>query len=213
MKDQDDYRESIVRREYDRLAHYYDERWRHYIDGSLNAVLAGLQLQGHERVLDVPCGTGELPQRLLQRWPNLDLIGVDISPGMLAQAREKVDNEQVTLVEASVSELPFSDNEFDCVICANSFHYFPEPEKAILEMRRVLNPNGKLVLVDWCDDYISCKLCGLWLRWTDPAFHQIYAIRTCQRFASQAGLEVVTADRFRVNFLWGMMRLVSCPTS
>ncbi len=203
--------ESAIRREYDSLAAHYDERWRRYIDETLNAVTTGLMLEGQERILDVPCGTGELSRRLLDIWPRLDIVGADISPGMLDQAKEKDERRRVSWVEAPVVELPFAEDEFDCVICVNSFHYFSEPEKALSEFRRVVRPDGKLVLLDWCDDYISCKLCSLWLRWTDAAFYRTYSLRACQSFATQADLHVVTAERFRVRRIWGMMRLVSRP--
>jgi ubiquinone/menaquinone biosynthesis C-methylase UbiE len=203
--------ESAVRREYDRLAERYDKRWRAYIDASLNMLLDDLELEGDERIIDIACGTGELAWQMLEKWPNLDIVGVDISPKMLGQARAKDAKRRVEWVEAAVAELPFAENEFDCVLCANSFHCFSEPEKALLEFRRVVRPDGQLVLVDWCDDYLSCKLCSLWLRWTDPAFFRTHSLRACRRFATQAGMHVVAAERFRVSWLWGMMRLVSRP--
>ncbi len=56
-----------VRKEYDRIAPHYDHRWRPYIDATLLTVLEAVQLSGREKVLDVPCGTGELDQRLISR--------------------------------------------------------------------------------------------------------------------------------------------------
>lgn len=53
-----------VRREYDRIALDYDRRWRPYIDATMQAIVDALELDGNEKLLDVPCGTGELEQRL-----------------------------------------------------------------------------------------------------------------------------------------------------
>jgi ubiquinone/menaquinone biosynthesis C-methylase UbiE len=105
--------------------------------------------------------------------------------------------------------LPLPGRSFDRVFCANSFHYFREPRVALSEMRRVLRPGGLLVLVDWCDDYLTCKACSWWLRWTDPAFHRTYTLRGCQALLEGEGIQVVQRRRFRVGWLWGLMRFVA----
>ncbi len=99
---------------------------------------------------------------------------------MLRQAIGKGIAERIGWVQAEASKLPLADATFDWVVCANSFHYFRQPESALAEVRRVLRPGGSLVLVDWCDDYVTCKLCSWWLRWTDAAFFRTYALGECQ---------------------------------
>jgi ubiquinone/menaquinone biosynthesis C-methylase UbiE len=196
-----------VRQEYDRLAPFYDRRWREYLDATLGFVEEGLALNGNERILDAPCGTGELERRLLRRWADLKITGVDLSREMLAQAAAKDASQSVQWIEADVQELPLADASFDWVISANSFHYFRLPQKALAEFRRVLRPDGSLLLADWCDDYLMCKLCSLYLRWTDPAFHRTYSLRRCRSLLKKTGFHVEEARRVRVGRLWGMMRL------
>jgi ubiquinone/menaquinone biosynthesis C-methylase UbiE len=111
-------------------------------------------------------------------------------------------------VLAEADHLPFVDGFFDHAICANSFHYFPTPLTALQEAHRVVRPDGRFILLDWCDDYLSCKLCGMWLRLTDPAFCRTYTIRACRPLLEQAGFQVVQAEHFRVGWIWGMMRFV-----
>lgn len=198
----------VVRREYDRLAPSYDRRWRSYVDVTLEAVMRSVSLQGQERILDIACGTGELERLLLARWPGLHIVGTDISLGMLRQASAKKEDRAASWVLTEAAHLPFPDAYFDYAICANSFHYFRTPLKALREAHRVLRPNGRFVLVDWCDDYLSCKLCGVWLRLTDPAFCRTYTMRACRSLLEEAGFEVVHAARFRVRWIWGMMGFV-----
>lgn len=197
-----------VRETYDRLAPAYDRRWRPYIDATLRAVVDALPCQGHEHLLDVACGTGELERMLLARWPKLRITGVDLSPRMLEQARQKLAGATVTWLVGDAASLRLPEASFDLVICANSFHYFTRPREALREMHRVMRPAGTLLLVDWCDDYLACKLCSLWLRWTDPAFVQTYSLRRCQQMLTEEGLVVVEASRFRTGWIWGLMRCV-----
>ena len=198
-----------VRQEYDRLAEEYDWRWRRYVEDTLRSVLEATDFQGNENVLDVPCGTGELERRLLERWPDLSLVGCDLSEGMLRQAQSKEIGRRVTWIQADASRLPFAAESFDAVICANSFHYFRAPARSLAEIHRVLRPAGRLILVDWCDDYLSCKLCSLWLRQTDPAFHRTYSLRACRRLLEEAGFRIDGAQRYRVGWIWGLMRFVA----
>jgi ubiquinone/menaquinone biosynthesis C-methylase UbiE len=197
-----------VRQEYDRLAASYDRRWRDYVDVTLRAVVESTSIQGNERILDIACGTGELERLLLARWPDLQIFGTDISTEMLRRAAGKDENRKASFVRAAASHLPFPDQSFDYAICANSFHYFHSPLKALQEVHRVLRPHGTFVFIDWCDNYLSCKLCGMWLRLTDPAFFRTYTVHASQAMLEKSGFEVMRKDHFRVGWIWGIMRFV-----
>jgi ubiquinone/menaquinone biosynthesis C-methylase UbiE len=127
---------------------------------------------------------------------------------MLRQAIAKGVGDRVGWVQAEAGRIPLADASFDWVVCANSFHYFRQPEAALAEVRRVLRPGGSLVLVDWCDDYVTCKLCSWWLRWTDAAFFRTYSLAECQALLEQVGFSIVQHRRFRVGWLWGLMRFI-----
>jgi hypothetical protein len=76
------------------------------------------------------------------------------------------------------------------------------------EFQRSLVSTGTLVLVDWCDDYLMCKLCSLWLKLTDPDFFCTYTMRACREMLQEAGFCVAHSERFKVGWLWGMMMFV-----
>jgi ubiquinone/menaquinone biosynthesis C-methylase UbiE len=194
---------------YDALASTYDRRWRSYIDVSLAKVLSALSLEGRERILDVACGTGELERRLFARWPGLHITGVDLCPKMLAQAQAKQIAGDVTWLEGEASNLLVPPERCNVVVCANSFHYFRKPLVCLREFHRCLIPGGRLVLVDWCDDFLACKLCSLWLRLTDKSFFCTYTMRACHEILQKAGFNVAHSERFKVGGLWGMM-LFAC---
>jgi ubiquinone/menaquinone biosynthesis C-methylase UbiE len=99
------------------------------------------------RVLEVAIGTG----RNLPFYPtDVTLTGVELSPAMLAIARQRAADRgrEVELHEGDAEALPFADASFDTVVCTLSLCTIPDHAKAIAEMHRVLRPGGTLLLLD-----------------------------------------------------------------
>ena len=99
------------------------------------------------RVLEVAIGTG----RDLPHYPDgVTITGIELSPAMLAIARQRAADlgRDVTLREGDAEHLPFDDASFDTVVCALSLCTLPSPAAAVGEMRRVLVPGGRLLLLD-----------------------------------------------------------------
>jgi len=99
------------------------------------------------RVLDVACGTGTNFRYLPD---NIELVGIDISPEMLANAEEQLADleRDGTLLEMDAQDLAFPDDGFDAVISALSTCTFPNPIAALREMERVCKPGGTIRLVE-----------------------------------------------------------------
>jgi ubiquinone/menaquinone biosynthesis C-methylase UbiE len=98
-------------------------------------------------VLEVAVGTG----RNFPFYPQgVRLTGIDLSPAMLEIARKKADELglDAALRESDAQELPFADASFDTVVCTLSLCNIPDDRRAIAEMKRVLRPGGRLLLLD-----------------------------------------------------------------
>jgi ubiquinone/menaquinone biosynthesis C-methylase UbiE len=97
------------------------------------------RLPSEARILDVGCGTGEQLSELRRR--NLDAVGVEPAPGMLAYAQQRCPD---SVFEGSVLQLPFEDNTFDFVYALEVLRYLNEEDnhQGLLEIRRVLKPGG-----------------------------------------------------------------------
>ena len=113
------------------------------------------RLRGHlgdrpARILDVGCGTGLFAARVREALPMAKLYGVDLTAGMLAKGRDRWRKlaESARPVQGDSERLPFESGSFDAISCANSFHHYPRQDRAIAEMRRVLAPGGRLLLID-----------------------------------------------------------------
>jgi SAM-dependent methyltransferase len=111
-------------------------------------LLERAQPRDGERMLDVATGTGIVPRRARERVPGLQrLVGIDLTPAMLAIAREKGDG--IEFLEGNAQELPFEDGSFDLVTCQQGLQFFPERERALAEFRRVLTPGGRVLVACW----------------------------------------------------------------
>jgi ubiquinone/menaquinone biosynthesis C-methylase UbiE len=204
--------EILVQQQYDRLAHIYDQRWQGYITNTLSFLVDWAQIAPTETVLDVACGTGELERLLVERHAEQPITGVDFSDPMLAIARQKfADHPSVTFQPASASALPWPQLEFDVVVCANAFHYFNEPESVLAEMRRVLQPSGRVVILDWCRDFLLCRLCDWGLSLIDPAHKNCYTEAELNEFLQGAGYQVQRSQRVRFGLIWGLMVIEAIP--
>jgi ubiquinone/menaquinone biosynthesis C-methylase UbiE len=124
------------------------------------AMITRLRARSGDRrtsILDVGCGTGIFAARIAAAVPRATIWGVDLVAGMLVGGRErwKALRDQVVPVQADSERLPFPNETFDVVTCANSFHHYPHQDWAVAEMYRVLRPGGRLFLLDGYRD-------GLW---------------------------------------------------
>jgi len=111
--------------------------------GSARRVLCG---QAHGRVLEVAVGTG---RNLPFYPPNVSLTGVDLSPAMLAVARQRAAElgREVQLREADAQALPFPDATIDTLVCKLGLSSIPDDRAALGQMFRVLRPGGRLLLL------------------------------------------------------------------
>ncbi|MBG1266015.1 class I SAM-dependent methyltransferase [Nostoc sp. WHI] len=198
--------ETTVRKQYDNLASVYDQRWKSYIANTLSFLQTWAQISPLDTVLDVACGTGEFERLLLTDNSTQNIVGVDISDKMLAIAKQKCSAyPQVSFHTASASALPFDSNTFDVIVSANSFHYFDNPLAALIEMKRVIKPNGKVIIIDWCKDYFFCKILDITLKIFDPAYQQCYTQNEFHGLLTSANFTVCHAIKVRFGVFWGLM--------
>jgi ubiquinone/menaquinone biosynthesis C-methylase UbiE len=198
--------QSKIRRQYNQLAAIYDQRWNAYIRNTLSFLKSWANLSPEAMVLDIACGTGEFERLVLADHPTQQIIGVDISEKMLAIAQQKLHAyPHVAFQVASASALPFPDNHFDVIVSANAFHYFDAPDVALAEMQRILKPGGKVIILDWCRDFLLCQLGDVLLKWFDPAHQQCYTQDQFHRLLVSAGLQISQSRRIRFGWVWGLM--------
>jgi ubiquinone/menaquinone biosynthesis C-methylase UbiE len=127
-------------------AHYRNPKEH---EESFMTALDALELTLDDRYLELGIGGGQLLERVLETVSGA--VGVDHSPDMLALTRarnaEALATGRLQLQEGDVHELPFRDAEFTRVACVNAFFFIERPAEFLAEVRRVLAPGGRFVLV------------------------------------------------------------------
>lgn len=133
-----------LRAEFDRLAPEWEG-----VRGPEALAPLGAALDAHDaepgRVLDLGTGTGKAARFVAERFPQAEVVGVDISPGMVEQAMSLVPPElerRVRFEVADASRLPFADGEFDLVVLLNMIPFFDE-------LARVTAPDGALAFASY----------------------------------------------------------------
>lgn len=105
------------------------------------------------QMLDVGTGPGLLLLEVARRRPDLQIVGSDVSPDMVARARTNIDgagvSDRVTTEVADVTNLPYDAQRFDVVVSTLAWHHWPRPADAANELARVCRPGGEVRIYDF----------------------------------------------------------------
>lgn len=110
----------------------------------IDAVVRLGQLKPGARIADLGCGSGAFTVPLRER--GFVPVGLDISPKLIALAREKFAG--IEFLEGDAENLPFPDASLDAVLLSGLVHHFPDPRRLAAETWRVLKPGGRFVAFD-----------------------------------------------------------------
>ena len=156
--------------DFDTLVEEY-ARYRTSYSGDLfDAVADFIGRSSAKRVLDAACGTGLATLGLIER--GFAVTGIDVAERMLAAARASVPKDaDAAFYQGRAEALPFGDEAFAGIICAQAFHWFDE-SRALAEFARVLVSGGALAIF-WkharSDDPFAREMRTLFTQWTGRA--------------------------------------------
>ena len=140
---------------YDRVSPFYDLLFTDHlphVQTMADAISEQFRAERQIKVLDLACGTGALSRRLEER--GFRVTGLDFSFESLCRLNQTT--RTIRLIQADASALPFAAGRFDVVTCMGAWRHFPEPQRVLDEVRRVLRPGGVFLV-----GYFPPKLGGV----------------------------------------------------
>jgi ubiquinone/menaquinone biosynthesis C-methylase UbiE len=189
---------------YERAARDYD-RWMDRFDPLLlGDGRATLCARAVGRTLEVAIGTG---RNVALYPPEVQLTGIDLSPAMLEIARRATPGRPVDLRVGNAEALEFPDEAFDTVVFTLCLCTVPDPRKALAEARRVLRPDGRLLLLE----HVRSPIRGV--RWAqrivDPLFRLAsdHLLRDPLDHLASLGFVIEECRRYRAGIMeWVVAR-------
>lgn len=176
-----------------------------------------------ERVLDIATGTAVIPREMQKRSPCLQpIVGLDITPAMLQQARQELISKAkplaIHLVCASAMTMPFKAGAFDVLVCGLGTHHMDVPE-LLSEAKRVLAATGRLVITDvgaspfWRSLWGKLVLKFLLIRFgllqgsvrakaELEAFHNVRTAQEWHKLLTNSGFQRIEIDQVPPNRPW-----------
>ncbi|MDN6296620.1 MAG: methyltransferase domain-containing protein [Halomonas sp.] len=176
-----------VARAFSRAAERYDERAsaQRHIGEALWQHLPGSTAS----VLDVGCATGDWTRRLAGRYPAATVTGLDIAPGMLAEAKRH--GGRVNWREGSAEALPVDAQSVELIFSNLALQWCPDIDAVMAEFARVMAPGGRAAFTTLLDGTLE----EIGFAWQRPGALLDYSSRAAHRRAAQAaGLDIAHED-------------------
>ena len=184
----------LVQRQFNRQAANYARSESHARDRDLDLLIDHLHLRPTDRVLDVATGTGFTAFALARAagW----VAGLDLTLGMLRAAQRLSPASGVRWVAADAGALPFADATFDAVTVRRAPHHFPDLERALREMLRVLGAGGRIGVVDQVppEDEAGHVLMERLEKLRDPSHVEAYTAGRWLALLERLGVRVTFAE-------------------
>lgn len=165
----------------------------------LSEVVKRSGVRKDQRVLDIATGAGFLALEFAKKADTV--IGCDLTRNMLLKACEKEKTlglQNSGFLLSDVEALPFPDESFDIVSCRFAFHHFPDPHKALLEMKRVCR--DRIVFVDGVssEDIDKSIFHNRIEKMRDPSHVRIYALSEIEKMFNEAGANITDITHWEI---------------
>jgi SAM-dependent methyltransferase len=180
-------------------------------------LIQAADLRPGERVLDVGCGAGIVARQVASRLGARGAVtGFDLSPNMLAVAKAAAAREGMAIEwrEGNAEQLPFPESSFDLVLCEFALMFFADKSAALAEMRRVVTPNGRVLVTVWQGldrhPFYQTLHNVIQQRVGISALRDIFCTRQCRGAARPGAERWVSANRDRTLFPDGALSRSRC---
>jgi len=171
----------------------------HTNEESLRLLVEMAQLSGDDTVLDVACGAGMVACAFAAIASHV--IGIDITPAMLEQARllaRRRGLANLSWRQGDIETLPFPDNNFSVVVSRYAFHHFLHPGIVLSEMARVCRPGGRVLIADAVLPPEKIDAYNHFEKLFDPSHHRALTLEEFLILMSDAGLQYARLTDYKM---------------
>lgn len=178
--------------EFDRMAEIYDAYVERFSRPIFEEALCEIDryLTPESRVLDAGCGAGRELQVMARRVPRGEVVGIDLSAGMVNSAARSARAHGLTNVsffQSDVANLPSAfEGAFDLVYSSLAHHHYPDPPAAAAAIYRCLRPGGVYCVVDPGPAWFN-RMSAPLARWADPGWISFHDPEAFRRLFAGAG--------------------------
>jgi ubiquinone/menaquinone biosynthesis C-methylase UbiE len=168
----------------------YSNELGKYTEPMHYSLIKELEGKSFKTLLDVGCGNGIFLSMVLNKF-DVEVSGIDISPGMIEKSKELLDS-RADLKVGDSEHLPWNDGSFDVVTCSASFHHYPNPELVLKEMRRVLRPDGILMIADpFTSNELLRFFANILIKFSKSGDVKIYSQKEMQELLEKCGFTLI----------------------
>ncbi|MBM75156.1 MAG: SAM-dependent methyltransferase [Proteobacteria bacterium] len=136
-----------------------------------------------KKILDVGCGTGVFTALLAKRYPEAQVVGIELDPSHVIRAKRACAafGNRVCIEEGDAFNIQYPSSSFELVVCRHLLQAIPEPEKVVAQCQRVTTPKGWLHLL--IEDYTMIHIEG-------PEYFDRFWIEGALRFGAELGCDL-----------------------
>jgi len=185
---------TAVQAQFSRQAARYARSDSHAGDRDLELLVKRLNVRPGAPILDIATGTGFTAFALASSGARV--VALDLTVAMLREARRLSPDPRIVWIAGDAESLPFADETFSAATVRRAPHHFPYLRQALLEMRRVVRPGGRVGIVDQVppEDEAGRVLMERLERLRDPSHVEALTATRWRRLLSEVGIEVTFTD-------------------
>lgn len=201
---------ALLKETFNAVSNGYDNKALRFFSESASNMAALLELRGDEHVLDVACGTGHASFALAQRLPRGRVTAVDLSPGMLEQARKKaaaIGIRNVEFLERDMQDLGFSAGVFDAAVCAFGIFFVEDMDSQLSHIASAVKPGGRIMISCFQESYfhplkdlMGKRLIEYGVKMPPQTWKRIANEKGCRQLYEKAGLSNILVEQKNVGY-------------
>ena len=207
--DNQQHMKTILKETFDAVSGGYDNKALRFFPDSARNMPALLGLRGDEHALDVACGTGHASLAFAQSLPKGRVTAVDLSPGMLEQARKKaaaLGIGNVEFLERDMQDLGY-ENRFDAAVCAFGIFFVEDMDAQLAHIVSAVKPGGRVMISCFQETYfhplkdlLGKRLIEYGAKMPAQTWKRISNEAGCRELYNKAGLASIRVEQKNVGY-------------